>query len=243
MPGRVFHHIAFRVQQGPPDGERTLSEYRLQPRSLVHEQAALHHHRCTQELGVHREHDLLSVAGKDGPHHGSVEDNHKVVDIQSQTRQHLRDQRSSTQWLEISRVVWQAQQCEAVDEEASSWVLDSLFSDRVVEVVADVQLVPCLPPTEIHQQGTQVTLSTVAQRCVRFFTEARRQLILRGKSKGPGGGTSATCCSATRPLGAPANQLEVSGVRQVHVDTNTWTRWIEFAAVASNDGTMRLRTM
>ena len=37
-------------------------------------------------------------------------------------------------------------------------MLDSLFSDRVVEVVADVQLVPCLRPTEIHQQGTQVTL-------------------------------------------------------------------------------------
>ena len=250
MPGRVFHHIAFRVQHGPPDGERTLSEHRLQPRSLVHEQAALHHHRCTQELGVHREHDLSSVAGKDGPHHGSgssitaiVEDNHKVVEIQSQTRQHLRDQRSSKQWWEISRVVEQAPQCEAVDEEASSWVLDSLFSDQVVEVVADVQLVPCLRPTEIHQQGTQVTLSTVAQRCVRFFTEARRQLILRGKSKGPVGGTSGTCCSGTRPLGAPADQLEVSGVTQVHVDANTWTRWIELAAVASNEGTMRLRTM
>ena len=59
MPGRVFHHIAFRVQHGPPDGERTLSECRLQPRSLVHEQAALHHHRCIQELGVHQEHDHL----------------------------------------------------------------------------------------------------------------------------------------------------------------------------------------
>ena len=29
----------------------------------------------------------------------------------------------------------QAQQCTTVDEEASSWVVDSLFSDQVVEVV------------------------------------------------------------------------------------------------------------
>ena len=131
----------------------------------------------------------------------------------------------------------------------SSWMLD--FSAGVVEVVADVQFVPCLRPTEIHQRGTQVTSLAVAQRRVRFFTEAsdrfftesRRQLILKGESKGPGGDTSGTCCNGTRHLGATADQLEVSRVRQVHVDANTWTRWIELAAVASNEGTMRLRTM
>ena len=139
----------------------------------------------------------------------------------------------------------------------SSWMLD--FSAGVVEVVADVQFVPCLRPTEIHQRGTQVTSLAVAQRRVRFFTEAsvrffteasdrffteaRRQLILKGESKGPGGDTSGTCCNGTRHLGATADQLEVSGVRQVHVDANTWTRWIELAVVASNEETMRLRTM
>ena len=109
----------------------------------------------------------------------------------------------------------------------SSWMLD--FSAGVVEVVADVQFVPCLRPTEIHQRGTQVTSLAVAQRRVRFFTEAsdrfftesRRQLILKGESKGPGGDTSGTCCNGTRHLGATADQLEVSGVRQVHVDANT----------------------
>ena len=48
------------------------------------------------------------------------------------------------------RGVGQAHQCEAVDEEASSRMLDSQFSDRVVEVVADVQFVQCLRATEIH---------------------------------------------------------------------------------------------
>ena len=38
----------------------------------------------------------------------------------------------------------------------------------------------------------------VVQRRVRFFIEARRQLISRGKSEGLGGGTSGTCCSGTR---------------------------------------------
>ena len=53
----------------------------------------------------------------------------------------------------------------------------------------------------------------------------------RGKSEGPGGGTSGTCCSGTRPLGAPADRVEVLGVRQVYVNANTWTRWIAICKV------------
>ena len=158
MPGRVFHHIAFRVQHGPPDEERTLSEHRSHPGV-----SCTNKRHCTIIVAPRNwefieNMTILSVAGRDGPHHGPessitaiVEDNHKVIEIQSQTRQHLRDQRSSTQWREISRVMWQAQQCEAVDEEASSRMLDSQFSDRVVEVFADVQFVQCLRATEISR--------------------------------------------------------------------------------------------
>ena len=114
-------------------------------------------------------------------------------------------------------------------------MLDSLFSDRVVEVVADVQLVPCLRPTEIHQQGTQVTL---------FDRRAKvRQVLHRGMAP-------AHFERKVKKVGrrhfrymlqwhtsfSEHQQLEVSGVRQVHVDANTWTRWIELAAVASNEG-------
>ena len=122
----------------------------------MHEQAALHHHRCTQELGVHREHDLLSVAGKDGPswirefHHCHRRGQPQGCRNPESDQAALERSEAFNTMAGTFRGVGQAHQCEAVDEEASSRMLDSQFRDRVVEVVADVQFVQCLRATEIH---------------------------------------------------------------------------------------------
>ena len=141
MPGRVFHHIAFRVQHGPPDEERTLSEHRSHPGVS-----------CTNKRHcIHREHDHLERCRQRRPTSWTREFHHCHRRGRPQGSRNPESNQAAPERSEVFntmagtfRGVGQAHQSEAVDEEASSRMLDSQFSDRVVEVVADVQFVQCL---------------------------------------------------------------------------------------------------